>query len=202
MRPLALVLTFIWCSLPTVAHGANPIGPLLEASSAVKLVAEYLGVIDSLDSKIDRLLDADHKTAVSLFEQAKQNPKKADQLISEARICFTRAAAINADSMDEQHRNKRALALLGLWACCVAADDEPNAKLALEKITDISSDPSPGMEIKYRTIQLISDELIPFGALRSLFRKPPSTHDWRKFSEDYDSLLTIREAVTKKLKPK
>ncbi len=215
MKYFALMSAFLLCAFPHTAR-ASDIGTLLEAASAAKLVAEYLQVIESLDSKIDRLLDADYKTGVSLFEQAKANPKKADRLIADARLFFTRAAAIEADSDVEVRRHKRALALLGLWACCEATDDGANATLALKKITDIPSEPSKGMILEYQTYQiyrlpsdaearnyLYTGFAFPFLLQRLLkITNVPTTQEYRDFNKDYDSLLSIQEAVRNKIKPK
>lgn len=187
-------------SLSSHATAADPVTLLLEAPSAIKLVGEYLGVIESLESKVDRIIDADLKTAVSLFEQAQANPDKCAYLIKEARILFTRAAAIQSDSMDETRRYKRALALLGLWSSCMASGDEVNAKRTLEDVATISDAPSLTMALKFQSWEAVTNSastlFSPYPRIRVY---PPSVDEYRKFSEDYDSLLDIISAADKKL---
>jgi hypothetical protein len=210
MRHLSLAVTVLVLAIAAqkAARAVEPIstsiGLLLEAPSAIKLVGEYLGIIESLESKTERLLDADMKTAVSLFEQAQANQQQAGELIKDARIYFTRAAAIQDNSMDEGRRHKRALALLGLWACCEATSDQPNAKLAMKKIMEIPSTPSAGMVTKYMawnhpTVKRWTGR--SFSLLPRLLPELPPTptvQELRAFNKDYDQLIAIQIAVKEK----
>ena len=198
-RMLALAL-IVFVSTRT-ASANDPVSLLLEAPSAMKLVGEYIGLVESLDSKLDRLLDADLKTANALFEQAKTNPSKASDFIKDARLHFTRAAEVQSDSLDPARRNKRALALLGLWACCKAASDEPNAKATLEKIAKIPDTVTNAMVVDIsagRTARATGGLVwyTPF----TPFMATTDVDKHRKNNKDFDSLLTIQEAVKKKLK--
>lgn len=197
-RGLVILACLLAC-LPRPAPALDPLTVLLEAGPAMELIAEYLGLIESLDSKVDRLLDADLKTAVALLQQARANPPKAGHLIHEARIFFTRAASIESGSADEARRHKRAVALLGLWSCCQADGDTINADAALKDIDSIPETPSPALIVGYNnTPAKIATKLInPF----MLDLTPPTTQDYRAFSKDFDSLLAIKESVRKKLKP-
>ena len=196
MRTLLLSFTFLFLSA-NPSHAIDPVSLVLEAPSSAKLVAEYLGLIESIESKIDRLIDADQKTGVSLFEQAKTNTSKSEELIREARVSFTRAAAIQEGSMAESARHKRAIALLGLWCCCKAQDDIPNAKLALEKIVEISDEPSSGLRLRGKRSSPFAFSkafLIVSFALSS-----PSKEHLRTISPDYDSLLKMQDRTRKHL---
>jgi hypothetical protein len=181
---IAVISSFMFSTL--TVNAAPPLALLLEAPDAVKLIGEYLGLIESLNSKVERLLDADHKTAVSLLEQAKTNPEKAGNLVQDARIYFTRAAAIQSDSTEESRRHKRALALLGLWACCRHTGDESNAAMTMQEIAGISVTPSIGLLARYRLQTRLSGSVVP------------SFADLRNFNEEYDSLLSMIEAAYQK----
>jgi tetratricopeptide (TPR) repeat protein len=218
IAPLLVVASTISLFRPTTLFAQDSVSLLLESPNAIKIVAEYLGIIESLDSKVDRLLDADMKTAVALLEQAKANPSKAGELLKDARIFFTRAAEIQSDSMSTSRRNKRALALLGLWSCCQAVGDPPNANLALKKITEIPR------ELEWFTKELIKTErsalgvLVDHAVMQTLTGGADNKlsgiayyldvsvityrniDDYRKADRDYDSLLKIQDQVAKKLR--
>lgn len=198
-----LALLCVFALHPKTSFAQEPVSALLTATSAVKLVAEYVGFVESLSSKVDRLLDADLKTAVSLLEQAKASPAKAGYLVKDARIYFTRAASVEADSLDEARRHKRAVALLGLWACCEAVDDTANAVIALKTIDSISEAPSRVLVVKYSNtpVKLVIGELFQVHGLLQLVH-PPTTKDYRSFDRDFDSLLSIKESVKAKLTQK
>ncbi len=160
------------------------ISGLFDAVSAAKMLAEYLGIIESLDAKVDSLLDLDLKTAVSLFEQAKRNPEKAGEFMRDARVHFTRAEAAHSGSNEESRRCKRVTALLGLWACCKAVGDEPNAEDALIKIVSTSTIPSPGLAAGYALTTRLK-----WGVLATF--DDPTTAKLRKYSASYDALIEI-----------
>jgi len=195
---ITLVLAFSLL-VPRSATAADPVALLLEAPSAARIVAEYLGVVESTNSKLERLIDADLKTAVSLFEQAKTNPEKSKELLKDARVYFTRAAEIQSDSMDETRRHKRALALLGLWACCKSSNDDANAQLALTKIHDMPWQPSNGLAAKYGA----TNPLGTFSTFARMYsKKDPFAliEAMRKSDKNYNSFLSIQFAVAKKIK--
>ena len=189
-------LTILFFLSQKVASAQDPVGLLFAAPDAIKLISEYLGIIESLDSKFERLLDADLKTAISLFEQARANPDKSADFVRSARIYYTRAAEVQADSMDESRRHKRAVALLGLYACCKAESDNPNAERALRKISEIPSKSSFSLQLKY--------ELRPANlAVRAItlvpLKFPVTEQDLRDFSDSFDRFLSIQESVNRHL---
>jgi hypothetical protein len=209
---------------PRISYSADPISVLLAAPGSVKVIAEYTGLVESLESKVDRLLDAELKTAVSLLEQAQANPKQSDSLVHDARVSFTRAAAIYSDDKTEAGRRKRAMAFLGLWACCKASRDKVNAKKSLIKIQKLPSAPSRVLIVKYYASKEIksfvptASNLLKVPKADGLFlglfgsrvyritmqqlQGGPSEKDLRRFSKDYDQLLQIKAAVAQKLKKK
>ncbi|MGV2333397.1 MAG UNVERIFIED_CONTAM: hypothetical protein LVR18_04455 [Planctomycetaceae bacterium] len=139
----------VWLFLSTrIAVAAGPSQSAVGRPAGIEMIGEYLGIIESMDAKFERLIDADLKTAVALFEQAKASPNKSAELIHSARIYYTRAAEIQSDSMDEDRRHKRAIALLGLFACCKVEQDNANAERALRKISEIPTGTSVSFRIK------------------------------------------------------
>lgn len=194
---VATALTVLLFSNARMVSAQDVVSVLLAAPAGIEMIGEYLGVIESLDSKFERLLDADLKTAVSLFEQAKASPNKSAELIRSARIYYTRAAEIQADSMDEERRHKRAIALLGLFACCKAELDHPNAERALKKISEIPAGKSLALRLKYEAQR--PSNLLHMYVPAQIFQKKLTDKDYREFSPAFDGLLSIQESVNKKL---
>jgi hypothetical protein len=177
-----------------MAAAQDPVSLLLAAPAGIEMIGEYLGIIESMDAKFERLIDADLKTAVALFEQAKASPTKSAELIHSARIYYTRAAEIQSDSMDEDRRHKRAIALLGLFACCKVEQDNANAERALRKISEIPAGASVSFKIKCELKRPGT-----YHPLLQVFQKQLTEEDYRKYSPAYDSLRSIQATVNQQL---
>ncbi|MBI1249124.1 hypothetical protein GC197_14935 [bacterium] len=180
---------------------------LLAAPGAVNMLKEYVGIVESMDSKVDRLTRADLKTSWHLLRQAKNNPAQSHELIKEARVHFTRAIAIESDATDEASRHRHALALLGLWMCCEIENDKVNANDSLKSILKISSKPSTALTVRYNSAAVPVSipataimNLIINGEAESKVRgKEMNEANLRLFDADFDGLLSIQSAVRKKL---
>ncbi|MFM7038952.1 MAG: hypothetical protein ACKO2L_14660 [Planctomycetaceae bacterium] len=196
MRKLAVLSSLsVWLLLSVrMAAAQDPVSLLLAAPAGIEMISEYLGIIESMDAKFERLIDADLKTAVALFEQAKASPNKSAELIHSARIYYTRAAEIQSDSMDEDRRHKRALALLGLFACCKVEQDNANAERALRKISEIPKGVSVSFKIKCELKRPGT-----YHPVFQFFQKQLTEEDYRKASPAYNSLLSIQETVNQQL---
>ena len=119
--------------------------------------------------------------------------------MKDARIYFTRAAEIQSNSMSESRRHKRAIALLGLWACCKLDDDGANALNALKKIDEISREPSVGLAARYGA----SSSYVLGGSLSSTWKSLTGKityGDLIKYDADFKSIWNIKTAVRKKLR--
>ena len=194
-KACCVVSLSVWLLLSVrMAAAQDPVSLLLAAPAGIEMIGEYLGIIESMDAKFERLIDADLKTAVALFEQAKASPNKSAELIHSARIYYTRAAEIQSDSMDEDRRHKRALALLGLFACCKVEQDNANAERALRKISEIPKGVSVSFKIKCELKRPGT-----YHPVFSVWQKQLTEEDYRKASPAYNSLLSIQETVNQQL---
>lgn len=196
MRSIVVLSSLsVWLFLTArISVAQDPVSLLLAAPAGIEMIGEYLGIIESMDAKFERLIDADLKTAVALFEQAKASRNKSAELIHSARIYYTRAAEIQSDSMDEDRRHKRAIALLGLFACCKVEQDNANAERALRKISEIPTGISLSLHLKC--------ELQRPGTYHpafKVFQKQLTEADYRKYSPAYDSLRSIQATVNQQL---
>jgi hypothetical protein len=141
---------FLCLSLTMLAVGSIPRTALAQwenlvaAPELLKTTAELIGLLESIESKVDRLMDVEFKTGHDLLDQANRaedlEEKKA--LYREARIAFSKAASTAKDSQDGIHLLRRGLSRLGIWHCCNALGDNKNSEKALEQILEISTEPS------------------------------------------------------------
>ena len=123
---------------------ATIIGGVAGASDLKDRVEVWTGLVESDGSKLDRIFDKDFLAARSFMEQYENTPKNKE-LLKLARTRFTDAAAGYEGRLDGTTMYKRALALLGLTLCCDAINDQPNAQMALVKITKIGMIPESAL---------------------------------------------------------
>ncbi|QDZ39307.1 hypothetical protein FRE64_04800 [Euhalothece natronophila Z-M001] len=104
---------------------------IFNAISIVEKITAYLGVVESIDKKIDKLGKAKLDSGIRALKQAKNAPEQErPNLVREARSKFNEAITI-----EEQER--LAFAYLGLAFCHNYFDDHFNCKDALTQILDI-----------------------------------------------------------------
>lgn len=189
MKTLCLCVALFPAFLPT-ASAIDPISILLAVPEAGKVVGSYLGLVESNYSQVDRLIAADLKTGIALLKQSERSRDESDDLIREARLCFTRATEINSIS-EEKSRHRKAVALLGLWVCCKAQSDEENARHTLNTLARMPSTPSTGLIMLVAAKNTVLNPLIP---------RPVASHDdFRRASDNYDAMLKMKHAACREL---
>ncbi len=105
---------------------------LLDAISLGKSVAQYLGLVESIDVKVDLLVQSELKTGMQELEQAVDSTTEEKSLLRSARSRFNKATTLETG-------HKRCLALIGLAICHRYLDDHRNARRAIEKALGIES---------------------------------------------------------------
>jgi tetratricopeptide (TPR) repeat protein len=103
------------------------IGLVFSAVNMTSSVAKLIGVIESLDSKIDRLVKSDLTAGFRNLEQACASENEQTTLLREARNCFNKAIALETGL-------RQGLSYLGLAACHYHLGDSENCQKALEEI--------------------------------------------------------------------
>jgi hypothetical protein len=119
---------------------AIDIGLIFTAVGAAKSVAEFAGLLDSIESKVDRLVRSELSAGLRTLEQAALSTSEQSSLLRDARGCFNKAASLEIGY-------RRVVALLGLALCHHWLDDEPNCARALEEILDINPVTTPKLAI-------------------------------------------------------
>jgi hypothetical protein len=107
------------------------ISGIFTAIDVAKSVAELAGIIESIDAKIDRLIQSELNAGLRALEQAAYGTPEQVELLREARGCFNKAAGVELGY-------RKVLALLGLSMSHFHLGDKPNCTRALEEILTIN----------------------------------------------------------------
>jgi hypothetical protein len=110
---------------------AVEIGLLFSAIEVGKSIAQFAGIIDSLETKIDRLIRSELNAALRALEQAAASVSEQQSLLRDARAGFNKAV-----TLETGHR--RAVALLGLSLSHYWLGDGENSRRALDEILEIN----------------------------------------------------------------
>lgn len=98
-----------------------------------KCIGEYLGIVESINSKIDRLSQSEFEAGMRALNQASKSGSEQNDLLREARNRFNKAISLE--------KNERlALAYLGLSLCHYHLQDLGNAKDALRDLLAVEID--------------------------------------------------------------
>lgn len=103
------------------------IGIVFSSLNKVKMLAQILGIIDSLEAKIDKLRKVDFDSAVKALEDAKNSDTQKESLVQQARGFFSIAT-----ELEEEER--LVCAYLGEAACHYFLGDLSNTKRTLIKL--------------------------------------------------------------------
>jgi hypothetical protein len=103
------------------------IGLLFTAIDVTKSLAEYLELVESLGSKIDRIMNSEFDAAQRELEQASRSIDEAPNLLRSARSKFNRAASL-------ERGQRLALTYVGLALCHHHLQDEANTRAALQDL--------------------------------------------------------------------
>jgi hypothetical protein len=103
------------------------VGLIFSAADAAKSVAAMLGVIDSLEAKVDRLARSELDAGFRTLDQACVAAGERDGLLREARGCFNKAVGLEGGF-------RRGLALLGCAVCHHHLGDAANCRRCLDEL--------------------------------------------------------------------
>ena len=110
---------------------AIDIGLIFTALGVAKSVAEFAGILDSIEAKVDRLVQSELNAGLRALEQAAHATSEQVSLLREARGCFNRAVSLEIGY-------RRVVALVGLSLCHHWLNDKPNCTRALEEVLEIN----------------------------------------------------------------
>ncbi len=100
---------------------------IFDGFSFVNELAEFFGLVESLEIKIDRLTGAELEAGLRALEQAGRSEKERVFLLREARVNFNKAISLETT-------NERLIsAYIGLAFCHYNLDDQDNCREFLEK---------------------------------------------------------------------
>jgi hypothetical protein len=99
-------------------------------ANVAKQIAGYLGLIETLNAKLDRLAGSEFEAAIRAMEQANRSEFERDTLFREARSRFNKAI-----SLEENER--LALSFVGLAFCHAKLGDDQNAREALRGVSGV-----------------------------------------------------------------
>jgi hypothetical protein len=103
---------------------------IFTALGVAKSMAEFAGILDSLEAKVDRLIQSELNAGLRAIEQVAHATTEQVSLLREARGCFNKAISLEMGY-------RRVVALLGLSLCHHWLDDKPNCTRVLEEILEI-----------------------------------------------------------------
>jgi len=106
------------------------VGAIFSAAEAAKSVAAMLGVIDSLEAKVDRLIQSELNAGFRNLDQACVAEGERDSLLREARGCFNKAVSL-------ERGFRRGLALLGCAVCYHLLGDAVNRRRRLDELVEL-----------------------------------------------------------------
>ncbi len=115
-------------SLGTILSGT---GAIVKATELASKIAQLLGLVDSIDSKIDKLIEVHLKAGMSALEAARDSGEEQITLLRKARDEF-----LQAIHLEKSYR--LALAFLGLACCHSWLGDKRNSEKALAQILQIT----------------------------------------------------------------
>ena len=115
-----------WISL--MPH-AIALSQVLQAASLAQKVTNLLGLVEFIDTKLDRLLHADLGAGMRHLMSARDSSSDTEQLsqLRDARACFQKAVVI-------EETYKKAVSLLGLACCQYWLGETTNGNKALVEI--------------------------------------------------------------------
>jgi tRNA nucleotidyltransferase/poly(A) polymerase len=109
------------------------LGLMMEGVSLAKSIAEFFGVLDSIDSKVDRLIESELKTGILELQQAANSASEKTELLRSARQRFNKAISLETGY-------KLCLAHVGVAICHSFLADHANARKALEDALAVTTD--------------------------------------------------------------
>ena len=109
------------------------LGLMMEGVSLAKSIAELMGVLESIDTKIDRLIESELKTGILELQQAANSVSEKTELLRSARQRFNKAITLETGY-------RLCLAYVGVAICHSFLADHANARKALEDSLAVTTD--------------------------------------------------------------
>jgi hypothetical protein len=106
------------------------IGLIFSAAGAAKSVAELLKIIDSMEAKLDRLVQSELNSGLRNIDQASRSEGEQVHLLREARNCFNRAVGLETGY-------RKGMSLIGCAMCHHLLGDEANCRRSLEELVEL-----------------------------------------------------------------
>ena len=100
---------------------------VFKGANLAKCLAEYVGIIESISSKIDRLAQAEFEAGIRALNQAAKSEKEQSSLLREARNRFNKAISLEKEE-------RLALSYLGLALCHYHLGDYENTRDSLRDL--------------------------------------------------------------------
>lgn len=95
-----------------------------------KKITEYLGIVETLDAKLDKIQTSDFDVGVRALTQANRSNSESSSLIRQARSSFNKAISLEVNE-------RLVLSYLGLELCHKYLGDEANYLDALHSVMDV-----------------------------------------------------------------
>jgi len=125
-KRIIIIMLSVCFILFTPAHAFN-IALIFEAANVAQSVAEFVGIIESLESKVDKLIQSELTAGLKNLEQAMSSTNQQVSLLQEARICFNKATGL-------ENGYRQGVAYLGLAVCHYHLKDTADYQKTLEDL--------------------------------------------------------------------
>jgi hypothetical protein len=99
-------------------------------ANVAKQIAGYLGLVETLNVKLDRLVGSEFEAALRSLEQAGASISERDFLLREARSRFNKSISL-------EDNERLAMSYIGLAFCHAQLGDSYNAREALRAVKNI-----------------------------------------------------------------
>jgi hypothetical protein len=116
------------------------IGIIVSGVGLAQSIAELTGLMESIETKIDKLSQSELAAALRNLDQAYSSRGEGNSLLREARSCFNKALGLESGY-------RRGVAYVGLALCHSHLNDQDNCKKALTELLAVIPIPSFFVEV-------------------------------------------------------
>ncbi len=142
------------------------IGIFFTAGRVISCIGNYIGFIDTIDSKIDKIVKADLNTALRILKEIQNSSSSLQiELIKEAASKFRRALSLEKEI-------RLCISYLGLAMCQFHLGELKNFNITLQELVDYEIPLTIGdkiLNVGKPIYSLDLMEILPFFGFRSLF---------------------------------
>jgi hypothetical protein len=149
-------------------------------------VARLLGIVQSLEAKVDRLISSELNAGYRNLEQAYISQNETLTLLREARNSFSKA-------IDLETGLRQGLALIGLALCHYHLDDDNNYQAALEELVSL-----PPAISEWSVVASTLRRRLPgsrYEAISGLF-SAAARQSWKNEQRDYLSSVVMSAVLS------